>query len=502
VPRRSRRELLAAIDRALSPDRWVPALLEVQRPDGSVVLRAGGCWDSQLKRYVPRPVEARVVRLMRSQVEPDPVTGLSLADGVARWFERMRAGVDEGRSIIIMAAGNRGSGKTWFLGSLMALLVALEWPGGAQFSVNLSAKQRREVIQGIEKIADPRWLAEEVKDQRDPYLPFVTGHHLFWRTGRAPAALREGGITFHYGFINEGQDQHQDVALNAVGAIRNIGSLVGIATNPDPDGGWVGDLVEKIEAGAEGRGERYILRAELNDAINQAAQPKIAWALDAIDKDAADADARGLWRRRGAAYPAFAWRLRRVDGDGTFLDGHMGVPPLVGLGRWRDVTREETARILGAGAVGFDWLGGSDFQHDPGCCAAIAKLYRTEREELVLYIREFIGAPGDERSLMQALEDHEYFPGDVDFDGQPRPGRSLLLVGDGTGDIQDATHRRGNPYSFTQITARRLEGDPADAAPGLGQAVQPADPGLAEADEHRAARGVDGLRPELRRPGG
>lgn len=456
MPHMSTAAKLALARRLLGTSRYVDALLVIERPDGSEVCRVGGLWDCITRSYsTARPPVPVVCRLKASQVEPDPVTGLSIADGLARWLDKMRRSDDTDRPIVIMGAGNRGSGKSYLLGSLWALVVALEWPRGAQFSVNLSGKQKREIIAGIDKIAPDVWTLQEVKDPRDPFREFVTSHRLYWRTGKAPDALREGGIDFQYGFVNEGQDQSNDVAVNAVGAIRNIGGLVGIATNPDPDGGWVGEMVERIEAGpSETRGyfgERYIMRAALNDAISQASQPKIEAALYAIDDDQADADARGLWRRRGQAYPSFTSRPRRVDERGKWIDGHVGSPPLVEVGRvvWRDVTREETARAFGG--EGHDWIAGSDFQRHPGCCAAVGKLYRDEADELILYVREFVGAPGDERAFAQALEDRGYVPGDVDFDGHPVVGRSLVIVGDGTGDIQDASHRRGTPYSFVQL---------------------------------------------------
>lgn len=450
---------IAELRRRLGTDRYVDALLVVEHPDGRELWRAGGLWDRVAtapdgKRgwwSSARPAVPHRVRLKQSQVEPDPVTGRSIADAIADWLDKMRRGIDDGRPIVLVAAGNRGSGKTFILGSLLAMTVALEWPRGAQFSVNLSDKQKREVIAGWDKVARPEWTIREVRDPRDPFREFITGAQLYWRSGKAPEALREGGITFQYGFVNEGQDQPTEVGVNAVGAIRNVGALVGIATNPDPDGGWIGDLKERIDAAPTPErpffGEWYEMRAALNDAISQAAQPKIAAALYAIDKDAADADARGMWKRRGQAYPFFSTKARRVDLDGRFVEGHMGTPPDIG---WRDVTREETAARFGG--VGWDWVGGSDFQHDPGCCAAVGKLYRDPLGELILCIHEFIGAPGDERAFAQALEDRGYFPGDTDFEGRAiPPGRSLVLIGDGTGDIQDATHRRGMPYSFTQL---------------------------------------------------
>jgi hypothetical protein len=117
---------------------------------------------------------------------------------------------------------------------------------------------------------------------------------------------------------------------------------------------------------------------------------------------------------------------------------------------WKDVTREVTSEAIGGGS-GWDWVGGSDFQRSPGCCISIGKLFRDERDELLLYVRQFIGAPGDEHDLTQAIVSAGYYPGTTDFEGRAVAGRSLLIVGDGTGAIQDASHRRGNPYSFTAL---------------------------------------------------
>src|SRR5262249_26235629 len=143
----------------------------------------------------------------------------------------------------------------------------------------------------------------------------------------------------------------------------------------------------------------------------------------------------------------------RLDADGTPSGGHVGDPPKEpDIGRpvweWTDVTRQVTLAKAGSE---FDWLGLSDFQKNPGCCVVAAKVYKDHRGQLVLYCAEFITTQGREMDLSQALIDRSYFPAHVDLDGRPATGRSMVIVGDATGDRQSASHRRNDPYSWIAL---------------------------------------------------
>jgi hypothetical protein len=439
MPHTSRQERIARLRRALvSPDRWVEARLVVESHTGEELFRIGGCWDRELRRYVDRPCKERRISLQESQLE--------LGRAFGRWLAAARAG--ERRSRVLIGGGNRGSGKTWFLAGVGLLAMALEFPGDWQFAVNITAKQKRECLEAIREVGVPEWISGDITDFRDPRTVFVTGSTVCWLSAQNPRAIRQAGLTIRYVLINEGQDQPQAVAINAIAAIRNTGGLVGIATNPPQSerSDWVASWWTGIEAG-DLNGEKYFVDNKLNRAIDQAAVGDIAPYLYAIDRDAGDADGAGVFKLSGpTAYPAFS-SLPLERG------GHVGNPParVVSLdgtlvAGWEDVTAELTASAVDSGA-GFPFVCGLDFQREPGVIGSIAKLYRDGAGKIVLHVIDTIGVRGVESDFSQALHAAGYRP----VHGMDGP--TVLLVGDGTGARQNSEHRRGLPTSFVAMRA-------------------------------------------------
>lgn len=434
MPATSRRERIAKLRRQLlSPERWVDALLVVEDHNGVELFRAGGCWDTQAKRYVDRPCKPHVIRLQESQcVDGETLKPPGLGHGFAEWLEKARRGEKRARSII--GGGNRGSGKTWFLAGVALVAMALEYPGDWQFGINITAKQKRECLEAIREVARPEWIAGDVADFRDPRTVFITGNTVSWLSAQNPRAIRQAGLRIRYVLINEGQDQPEAVSVNAIAAIRNTGGLVGIATNPPQveRSDWIASWWTGIEAG-ELNGKRFLLNNKLNRAIDQDALGDIAAFLYATNREAGDADAAGIFRLSGPiAYPAFKpLPLER--------GGHIGEPPQVG---WTDVTKELTGNATDSG-VGFDFVIGVDWQKTPGVCGQLAKLYRDQRNEIVLYVLRTIAVRGVEADFSQAM----YAAGFATTPGTAQA--SVLVVGDATGARQNAEHKFGQPVSFT-----------------------------------------------------
>jgi hypothetical protein len=419
--------------RLLSTDRYVEALLEVRAHNGEKILEVGGCWDTHFRCFVDRPCKPQVVTLEESQYE--------CGKAFARWLEAARRGEPK-RTRCIVGGGNRGSGKTYLLGGIAIVAVALAFPNEVQFGVNLTTKQKRECLDAIRDVARAEWIKNDVADFRDPRTVFITGCVVEWLSGQNPKAIRQAGRPIRYVLINEGQDQPERVFVNCIAAIRNTGGLVGIATNPpQAEGGdWTAALWLAIDAG-EVNGEKYLLDNKLNRSIDQDAVADIGAFIRAVNPDAARADVDGEFKLSGLlAYPAFS-PLPVERG------GHIGEPPEIG---WRDVTREETAKVVG-GAVGFDFVVGADFQKDPGIVGDVGKLYRDEKGELVLAILDVIYARGVEGDFTHALLAAGYSTNGFLPDGKQAP--SVLIVGDGTGARQNAEHRFHMPPSFAALRA-------------------------------------------------
>lgn len=434
------RELTAALDRQLlSADRFLPALLEIRSHEDETLFVVGGCWDTIARCYVDRPCEPHVVRLKKSQLE--------IGHAIGKYIAQRRAG-DDARAALMMAIGNRGGGKTFVCGGVLMLAIALAFPGRWQIGISITSKQNRELKTAIEMVARPEWIAQDVTDPRDPHTDFITGSTILWLTARNPKALRQALLPFELVLINEGQDQAEVVFTNAIHAVRS-GGMVAVATNPpQEDGGdWVAVLYNGIQADPTD-GIAYVLDNKDNDAVSQSTLGKIGRLLRMVNPEAAAADSDGVIKLSGlAGYQGMTKLPRKVDADGRWLSGHIGNPDP----EWEDVTRELTAQLTKS-EDGTDYVAGGDFQTEPGSCAPVGKIYRLPTSDLLLWIREFVTTTGTEEDLTRSLTACGYFPGPVNWDGEPAP--SLLLVGDATGARQNAEHRKRDPYSFS-----RLRGD-------------------------------------------
>jgi hypothetical protein len=430
MPPKSRRQRLDRLQRTLlSGERFVDALLVVQDHEGAEIFRVGGCWDTYARRYVDRPCTARVVQLQESQREA--------ALAFARWLAASLASEPRRRRLSV-EAGNRGSGKTFLEAGVFGVAVALAFPREWQFIVNITAKQRRECLEHMRAVASPKWITFDSDDFRDLNTEFLTGAKVQWHSSRAAGALRQAGLRIRRVVINEGQDQPEDVIINAIAAIRNVGGEVGVATNPPraESGDWVAALWQAIEAD-EINGERFELDNKKNRAIDQDAVSDIADIIRAVNREAAEADADGVMRLSGPiAYPAFK-ALAREKG------GHIGEKPTIG---WTDVTLELTAKAVG-GKVGYDFVCGVDWQKTPGVVGQIAKLYRDERGRILLHVVDTVGVRGVEADFSQALIAGGYVP------KHGMPGKSLLIIGDASGARQNAEHKWQQPTSYTAMQA-------------------------------------------------
>lgn len=437
---RSIAQRLAALDRRLlSTDRFVDICLQVQTHEGEILCTVGARWDKTARRWDGEATNIRVVKLKPDQEE--------VGRAVALYLEQRLAN-DDTRKALIMGIGDRGGGKT-FIGSLLLVLIAIAIAGSASMAVSIFSQQNGEIREGIEKICDPSWFEHDTSTI-DPKTKFLTGSRVHWFTSRNPKKLRQAQIPWELVFINEGQDQTEKVFLNSIAAVRNVGGLNYIATNPptEDQGDWIAVLYQALEVD-QSDGAAYVIKAASNDNINQSSRDKAGRLMAHVNRAQSDADHLGIIKLSGTVgYPNFTRLPRLVDDQGRWLSGHIAERGI----DWVDVTREITAAQLGS-KVGFDCVAGGDFQTEPGSCAPIAKLYRTQNGKgpLLLYIVEFVGTTGTESDLTIALQSRGYFPGNVDHEGNP--AQSCLIVGDATGARQNAEHRKRDPYSFTQLRA-------------------------------------------------
>jgi hypothetical protein len=443
MPHESVEALRRRLRRQLSPSsrsRFVDALLVIQAPDGSEIMRAGGAWDGTAHDWAldAHDVRPRIVRLEPSQIDA--------AHAVARWLDGVRRG-ERNRRRAIIGMGGRGSGKTYLFGGIVCSIVQLAFPGDYQFVISVQGKAKREVQEAIAEVCADHWITGGNESPQDPATEFLTGSTILWHTGNRPKSFRFAGLPIRHVLVNEAQSQHVTSFTNAISATRNLGALCTLATNAPQDGAgdWVARLAKKIAA-EEVNAESFILDPKLNHAVDQDALDDIGELIRAVDEGAYRADVLGQMELSGpVAYPKFKPTALQKGGHLIPVEQY---PPVVG---WVDVTREVT-REWSPATNGFEYIAGADFQVHPGCCATPGKIFRRPDGRLVRFVREFIVTSGRESDLTIALQAAGYWPGPVDAHG--KPAASCMLVGDATGaNQQDAAHRKGQPYSFAVLGA-------------------------------------------------
>ena len=457
MPHLSTASKLAILRRRLVTDRLVDALLVVLDHEGSEVSRHGGLWNARRRRYsLDRPAVPHYVKLERSQCENiDGTPGI--AHGFRRWADAVRVG-DAKRARLLVAWGNRGSGKTWFLSGVGFVAIALDFPREYSFGVNLTSAARRECIEAIREVARPEWVTRDVEDLREPFTEFLTGHRVNWASAQNPKRLRQAKLPIRYVLLNEGQDQAERNYNNALGAIRNRGGLVAVATNKPQEGAgdWVATICNAITGDEVGhRGEIYQLDNKMNSAVDQVALDDISILIGAVNKEAQEADMGSAAMKLSGpmAYPSF--KALPIHKGGNIGDP----PPVQHLGRppWRDVTREKTREEM-QGGEGMDWVICVDFQRRPGIVGVCCKLYVVESVwdllplppgTPVMWAGDIVCCPGDESAFSAMLERKGYTPQGVHPGGTPGP--SALIVGDATGARQNAAHRWELPPSFAAL---------------------------------------------------
>lgn len=429
--RRLRREILPS-----SSARYTDALLLVRAPDGTEAWRAGGAWDNTFREWAPdaADVQPRIVTLEKSQwVQPDGTPGIGQA--FARHLEAKRRG--ERGTFAFIAMGPRGSGKTYICGGIIAWTLALEYPFDYTFAVAVQGKAKREVIDALAEIAGPNWIkSDSSENPQDPETELITGHRVLWHTGTRPKSFRFAGLPIRHVMLNEGQAQSVAAAVNAAAATRNVGGLLSVATNPPTEdaGNWIVRVVKKIEA-EEMNAQAFMLGAKDNASINQDAVTDIGSFIQAVDESAYRADILGEMSIAGeVAYRGF--KRAPVEKGGNLGDP----PPLpdIGPALWTDITEEETLKYAPSQG-GFQYVGGTDFQGDPGCCTVVGKIYRRPDGKKVLHVVDTVGAEGVEEDLSQALLAKGYTQS------------TLMLIGDATGARQSAKHDDKTNYSFDKL---------------------------------------------------
>lgn len=352
-----------ALRRDMDPTANVIDLgLQVQAPDGRVLVSAGGLWHRRLQKYVGPSPTPHVIRLMSSQVQ----AGEMLAD----WCRAYDAN-DPSRLALLFCLDMRRGGKTFFLtASILAFALKYPWSHLGRTTcwiVVPTFPQGREIHELIASLLPHAWFRDRrvIYHKSPNYYSFGNGAELWIKSADRPESLKWGGVAAVG--LNEGQQVDVRAVLNAIGANVDSGGLTIIAANP-PDttrGLWMETLHEGLKAVDKAGKPLITFAAEVgfpaakNAAIDQSGRSRFLQLAQLLNPKQAKRDALGLWvSLKDRAYPHFSRAHVQPEPAG-----------------WTDFTAETVlrTRFLRKGATRM--LGaGMDFQRRPYCAWIEAKV--------------------------------------------------------------------------------------------------------------------------------
>lgn len=442
--------------------------IEVQRPDGSVLYRAGGMWDRRRLKYVSESPAPHVVRLVPSQVEA--------GEKLAAWFRAYDAG-DERRPSLINGADARRGGKSIFI-TAMVLSFAIRYPWTHNgrtitWAVVPTYGQGREIHDAIAFLVPFRWFREDriERHRADNYYTLANGAEIWIKSADRPDLLK-GGAVMAVG-LNEAQQVTGRGLLNVAGANIDAGGLTFLAMNPpdSPKALYLEDLHDAIHA-IDDHGKPVLDFAEevkfppgRNPTISQAGRARYNKLARVIDKKAAQRDGLGIWvTLRNTAYPL--WNRNQ-----HFREEPKG---------WQDFTAAACALTKYLWPKDKrHWVCGADWQRWPYCCwVEIKVLLAPEgswlprgtplyvvRAEVMNEISR--GELWDEDLLCQEVARHLAKVG--------RKPADYMMVADGTGKNQGASGRQrgkeSDPDSWSFAIVERYGWEPHAAIEERRQVV-------------------------------
>lgn len=387
---------------------------------GEILLKVGGVWDSQERRYVSEAADGRIIDLEESQVE---------AAQLAAWWIQQRLANEPRDFCALFLIGNRGSGKTTFseilVGTFVVAFPTFDNSPSITWQVSSSHAERDELDRELQQHLPGAWYH---------YTEFPK-HVYKWAHGPTttnvsaddPDALKRGRVDL--AFFNEAQKISKRAIAYGIARLKDKGGLTVFAGNwPNTlKGKWILDLHKKAEEKREAGEPFPIAFVEMKAAANRhqdnAVADQLTEIITILDPRIAAADIDG--------------RLLRVDQPAYWeysKQKHVRELPQLG-----DITREFTRRRTGRE---YDCIAAVDFQATPHMAASLWKIFGTVKEPLLWAFDELVVEQASEEDLISELADNEYAP------------ENTLVIGDASGQWQDGKHNHERD-SFQVFRAHR-----------------------------------------------
>lgn len=405
-----------------APTRIHLRLVFRRKKNRQILLDVGGTWDQAGRRYVDdgaHPAREHTVWVNESQV--------AMVEATRSWIKARLA--RQARALILFAGTKRGGGKTWITVALLAA-IGLALAGAITYVVSPTFDKRDEIERYLRGHIPGPWRLYNARALR---FLLANGSMLKSLSGDVEGSTKRGDADAV--LLNEAQDMALSTYALALGSLRTGGVMI-IATNAPTRrrGEWVYEVRERILDGTIA-GEVIELDPELNEDIDHATMSQIDVAIRVVSERIADADMGGIWRPvDDRAYSHY--RPRKNDrGVAT-----IGKVPEVG-----DVTAQVLKRLTGRP---FEYLCGADFQIHPGNALVALKAFGDPARPIWYPVLEYL------------IPDHEdYLLDEIDDDGELLP-ENCIIIGDASGDWQDAAHRTRGRVSFDVFRQRRWRIEP------------------------------------------
>lgn len=431
-----------------------------RRLTGETLFAVGGRWDRVDKIYLPEPAtRGKVLYLNEAQVLGQP--GNRIEEGPARalkdWIDARIAGSP--RVVELDFDGARGSGKTHFA-TLAVWLIAIALPEAECWLVSPANTRRAEIERIVKEQMPIAWRTGW--SERDYTYTLPNQSRISYLGADDEDGLKRGG--YEVALLNEAQLMSSQAYSNAAAGVRNLAGrpkgLLLLAYNyaSKERGEWTNDHLDKIEAGAI-NAKRYKLDPRLNESVDSDVHDDVDGLIRSARPDLADLDSLGIRKRLGD-YAAPAFKPVPVA-----LEGHVGAPVLsdvvnidgtIKARAWRDVTRRETARLVGT-KEGFPVVVGMDFQRRPGCVASLWRLFERPDGKVVYHGQKVIVAGDNEDDLCERVQTYLQPLGLTE--------RDALAICDSTGRFQNAPHNQHTKpshdivreWGFTVVGPRKVK---------------------------------------------
>jgi hypothetical protein len=393
-------------------EREIDLQIDLREWDGiTSILRAGGRWDCQERRWIGEGRTQAVWRVQPAEYEA--------AYWFADWFRAYARGERHAEFpdvYTLLLEGGRGAGKTDF-GVRAVALMAVGMADRICWDISPVIDEAEELERVMNQVLSPTWY-QWLKSEQTWRL--WNGSEIQLLSGYIPSSLKRGRVDMW--LMNEGQRFSKAAYMMARPRLADTSGLGIITANPprEQKGFWITEFHDAAQAGAL----PGIHLIEFDNTKNPTLDMRALEILrDEFGEDDYDREVRGIFVPIGDRV-FYAW-------SPSMAHGNIRPAPQIG-----NITRAVTRRHFGRE---FDHVIGMDFQRSPYMAAAVSEFFSNPRdaEDPLQWLTDEAAVAGTEDDLIDELESKGY-----------DPNRTALVVDASarwqTGSHKETEHGKGS----------------------------------------------------------